>query len=90
MLSILMRKTIDLLIQTPNLISKISDGGHILVLVSYSAIISVFFLCGTSRHMPVDFASITLWLTNGTVGSRVFMRQPNWQSSTKRFAQIWL
>ncbi len=44
-----------------------------LVLVSYSAIISVFFLCGTSGHMPVDFASTTLWLTNGTVGSRVLM-----------------
>jgi hypothetical protein len=68
-----MKKTIDLLMQTLNLISKISDGGHMLVLVSYSAIISVFFLGGTSGHMSVDFASITLWLTNGTVGSRVFL-----------------
>jgi hypothetical protein len=55
-----MKKTIDLLMKTPNLISKISDGDHMLVLVSYSAIISVFFLGGTSGHMLVDFASITL------------------------------
>jgi hypothetical protein len=58
--------------QTPNLIWKISDGDHMLVLVSYSAIISVFFLGGTSGHMLVDFASITLWLTNGTVGEQGF------------------